>query len=160
MKDWLISICVTVILITILQLISPEGKIGKFVKGYFSILMVFVLLQPFVKLDLVENVVIKNQGVENVVYKTDYLEFINKEKITKLEKNCVKLSEKVGIKDISVKIEYNVDDNFQTEIKKVNLNLSDAVIILDKAHIDIIEELKDNISQYLSVNKNLVVIYE
>jgi hypothetical protein len=58
-----------------------------------------------------------------------------------------------------VEIEYSLLDNRQIKREKVSVNLENAVIISEKEHIDIIDEIRNIVSEYLTVNKENVVIY-
>lgn len=160
MKNWLISIAVTVIITTSLSMLLPGGKTKNFIKGTFSLLLMWVIMQPVVNF---KNSGIKLDNLENkdeVVLQYDYLGYIAQEKIEYYEKDCRKILEEIGIKNASVIIKYYMTEKGEVSIEKVKIILYDSVIVSDKEHIDIIEEIKVKLSDYLNVGRDLVVIYE
>ena len=48
MKEWILSIGTIIILTTIADLILPDGKIGKYIKCFFSLLVMLVILTPII----------------------------------------------------------------------------------------------------------------
>ena len=51
MNSYLLSISVIVFLTSIISLILPDGKMGKYVKSFFSILILLVIISPIFKFD-------------------------------------------------------------------------------------------------------------
>lgn len=160
MKKWILSLGIVVIIVAIISLILPEGKLGKYIKGVCSLIVILAVLQPLLNLKQIEvnfNTLIN--GNEATI-QVDFINYISGAKIKEYEKNCNLLAENVGLEYIETVIEYSINDDAKIVIKKVNLNLKDAVIISDKEHIDIIEEVIDAVAKYLNVNKEIVVVYE
>lgn len=160
MKKWILSLGIVVIIVAIISLILPEGKLGKYIKGICSLIVILAVLQPLLNLKQIEinfNTLIN--GNEATI-QVDFINYISGAKIKEYEKNCNLLAENVGLEYIETVIEYSINDDAKIVIKKVNLNLKDAVIISDKEHIDIIEEVIDAVAKYLNVNKEIVVVYE
>ena len=160
MKTWIISISAITILTTILGLIIPEGKSGKLIKSIFSVLIVFVVMNPLSS--------IKNQNItfeqfvntSEIVLQNDYLDFVAEKKVFELEKESVKIIEKMGVNNAFVNIFYKYDESKKFLVQGAEINLKNAVIISDKAHIDIKEEMKKEVSLYLQIDKNNVFINE
>lgn len=46
MKAWIISVVGVICLGILLQIVLPEGKTAKYVKGAFSLLVIFVIISP------------------------------------------------------------------------------------------------------------------
>jgi len=160
MKEWVLSIGTTVVITTIISIILPEGKIGNYIKGIFSILLILAIIKPIFaigKIDYnIENVLSQNV----VILQDDFISFTNDKKVQNFTEKCEKIIEEIGIEKAVVNIDYFVDENNQIIIKYVNVNLRNSVIILDKEHIDIIEDVKTAISDYLNLDFNKVIIYE
>ena len=52
MKVWIISIGAVILMTVISLYIIPEGKLGKHVKGIFSVLIIFVIINPVINFDM------------------------------------------------------------------------------------------------------------
>lgn len=160
MKEWIISIASVVIFTSIISLIIPEGKMGEFIKGIFSLLIILIIIKPIFSLTTT-NLDFSNifNGAE-IVLQNDYLDYISNKKTQKLTKECKEIIEKIGVKNADININYYVAENGNTTIKIVEINLKNAVLILNKEHIDIIDEIKNLISSYLLISSDMVIIYE
>lgn len=160
MKTWIISISAIVFITSIFGIIVPDSKIGKLIKSVFSILIIFVIISPIAN--------IKNQDVsfENfintseIVYQNDYLDFIADKKAKELENESKKIIENLGVNNVFVNICYMHDHLEKFIVKSVEVNLKNAVIISDKAHINIKEQIRTELSSYLEIDKNLVLVNE
>lgn len=160
MKNWLLSICVTVIIISVFTIIAPQGKIGKFIKSIFNIALVLVIVKPVINIDM-DSVISKiiNSGNE-VVFQTEYLNVISERKADIYEKNCILIIEDCGVNDASVVIDYILEEDGFFHIENVSVNLKNSVFISDKEHIDIIDEIRERLGEYLNVKSEAIDIYE
>ena len=50
MKEWIVSIVCVVILGILLEIVLPKSKMTKYIKGTFSLLVIFVIVSPLPKL--------------------------------------------------------------------------------------------------------------
>ena len=48
MKEWIISITAVILITNIVCLILPQDKIGKYIKGIFSLLTMLVVIKPII----------------------------------------------------------------------------------------------------------------
>jgi stage III sporulation protein AF len=160
MSTWIISITVSVIITTILTILLPNGKLKVLIKGAFSLIITLVMLQPLLDLKNSEFEIDGFVSETNMTLQYDYLGYVAEEKVKFLEVESVKIIEDVGIRDAAVQIKYYMTENGEVVIEKAKIFLYDSVIISNIEHIDIIEEIKQRISNYLNVNKNSVIIYE
>ena len=160
MKDWIISVSAVVIITAIVTLILPEGKMGKYVKSIFCILILLTIIKPLVFLkDLefnYESILTKNA----IVLQEDFIGYTLEKQVNQTINKCKNLLEDIGVNDPTINIDYTIDSNFNPNIRQVIVNLKNSVIISDKEHIDIIKEVKNIISSYLFIEKNLVMVYE
>ena len=141
-------------------MLIPEGKIGNYVKGMFSILVILVIVKPmFTIVETDYN--FQNIFSENaIVLQEDFLNFTNDKKIQNIVKNCEEILKELGIENAFVDIDYDVSNYNQINITMIKVNLKNSVIISDKEHMYIIEDIKSIICKYLSVNSDKVIIYE
>lgn len=157
MKTWVLSIVIVVFSISVISLIFPTGKLGKFIKAIFSFVLIFVVLKPVVGIKNfdynIEDVFNKNE----VVIQNLYLEYINDKKIEVYRNNCIKLMEKSGVYNANIDFEYEIAKYGKFLFKIVSLNLENAVINSDKEHIVIIETLKSEIKRYLNLNEDFLI---
>lgn len=160
MKTWIISISAIIILTSIFGLIIPESKIGKLIKSIFSILVVFVMISPLSN--------IKNQSfsfddfvnIYSINYQNEFLDYIGEQKVDGLKNECEKIIKNKGVNNVFVDICYKYDVNKKFIIENAIINLKNAVIISDKANINIKEEIKKDISLYLQIDENEIFINE
>lgn len=171
-KNWVSSICITVILITAVELIVPENKMDKYVKFVVGLILIAVIINPIIKLvsyksdinDYVDKAMtqVNNAEVKSSIdnYKKDNLKSTSDTFEANLEKTCTKaLKEKFPENEYEAKfiIEYdsekgeflidsakiNVKEIGVTAIKKVDVNAA----INDKEASD---ETTKNIKAYVS----------
>lgn len=160
MKNWIISLGTIIILSSLITIILPEGKLNKFIKCYLSLIIMIVIIQPITSIKSLnfnfENVFQENQ----IELQYDYLEYVANIRINNYIDNCKKIAKDVGVDGLIVEIMYEIDENNEIILNNILLNFKNSVIISDKEHIDIIEEVKTSICKYLDVEQNKVVIYE
>ena len=158
MKDWIISIVSVVLITSIVCLILPQGKMGKFVKNIFSILTMLVIIKPLIYLKN-GNFNFEQFAGSDIVIQADFLNYIYQKRVDEQTKICLKIIEENGVKNAKVDINFEIE-NQDIKIKLVQINLQDSVIISDKGHIDIKEEIVAEVSSYLLVEKEVVIVYE
>lgn len=156
MKDWAISIGVVVTIISLISLIIPDGKMGKYVKGMFSLLVILVIIKPFT--GELDGQFTWNSQSETIQYQENYLYYTTQKRVENSEGYCEKMLENLGILHASVNISYKIENLPEISIKKVSVNLENSVINADKEHIDIIEQAKKSITEYLNVSNDVVEI--
>lgn len=160
MKEWIISVGATIIITSVASMIAPQGKMGPYIKGMFSFLLILVIVKPLISINLDQFNIESFLSETKIEYQSEYLDFITNKKIEKYQKKCELIIENVGVKQAEVDIDYIIGDSFTLVIKLIKVNLEKAVFISDKAHIDIIEEIKTSLSNYLNIEANKVVINE
>lgn len=159
MKQWLLSVCLTVIIVSVFSIILPNGKTGNLIKSVFHVIIVFVIVKPFfnLKTDLDLGDYIFNTTELNI--QTDFLDSVVTKICDKQEKACVEILSKLDVKDATVKIDYAIDDDYDYYVTKVCVNLKNSVIISDKEHIDIIDEIKKELVGYLNIKESIIEVY-
>ena len=160
MKEWIISIGATIIITSVASMILPQGKMGAYVKAIFSFLLVLVILKPLMIVNLDEYTIENYLSTNTIEYQIEYLNFVINKRIIEHEEKCNEIIEKAGVKEAKTTINYAVNVNFDIVINKVEINMEKAVFISEKEHINIIEEIKTALSNYLSVEYEKVIIYE
>ena len=159
MKEWVIGIVVSVFAFSVISLLLPNGSTAKFIKQLFSVIMIFVLLQPFVNKDLFyEQSFVYNDKISFI--QNDFLEYAHDKSVSIHYENINKILMNFGIENTNIDMLYYTDENYNLKIEKVVVNLENSVIKTDREHIDIIDQIKSSIANYLSLDKDMVVIYD
>ena len=159
MKDWILSLAVSAFFITILGLLLPNGKLSNFIKKTLSVLLIFVIIQPIIKLRDKELNFNLMDDVFNVETQTNYLEYVGNKKVISIQNQCVEIVKKCGINGAIVELTYDFDEEYKLQILSSKIILSNSVIKEDKSHIDIIEQAKELISKHLNIEKENVYVY-
>lgn len=158
MKTWILSIGAIIILTSILTLILPEGKLGKNIKGIFSLIVVLIIVQPLIELKNGEIDFNEIYTEKEILLQEDYIFYVNEQKITNYQNQCQFFLLDLGIKDAKTSIDYIVDEFGQVEIVLVNVDLENSVINSKDEHIDITKEISSGISKILNIEENKVKI--
>ena len=145
-----------VITVTLLSLLLPKGKTQKTVRTVLSLTVALSVLKPVIVLNG-EN--LENIGDRFLSVQEDFIYFSDEYVIKLQQIACENIVNNYGIENCEVKIEYERSGDI-TEIKKVDVNLFDRVIISDEENIDIKEEITDAISAFLKVKREIVSINE
>jgi len=162
-KGWLLGVFSVVVIIELVFNILPEGKTNKYIKGFFLLILALVVLKP---VTLVKDVVNfdynkqLNTSVNNVEFQTEYLEYVVKNNVKSRERQCEILLENCKFKGAKVEIEYIHESGVEFTVKKVKVNLENAVINGDDEHINIIEKAREVLCEFLSIDSEAIEFNE
>ena len=135
------------------DIISPNGKTNTFIKSIFSLIFLFVVASPLVK--------IINTKINFDEYSwnmdSDYMAVIKNQKIASLEQMVTAALQENGYDDIGVKIEGNLTNN-EISVSKVYVILKNNVLTDSAPSINNGNTIKDIIAVTLSVDKEVIVI--
>lgn len=160
MKEWVLSVFITVLLSSIVGMIAPDGKIGKLIKCLFSIIILLTVVSPFANL--------KNSDFSNLIdfdffvgnVQTDFIYYANTKKAEKIEKDVCSYLEDAGINNADINVEFSLSSDFEFKIQNININLKNSVINSDKEHIVVLDNIVSEISSLLNVSKERISICE
>ena len=142
LSSWVLSIAGIVLLSTLVELILPDGQMNKYIKGIMAFIIVFVIVSPIPKLIGQGD----NWGVFNftnsINYDEETLNQINLEKIEAIKNEIITGSEKLGYKNIKVKVNAQTNTS-KLEIKTIYVDLTQLVILTNAEHKDISKIKKD-----------------
>lgn len=96
MSEWLIGVVGIISLGLLLEILIPEGQTSKYVKGAFSLLVIFVVISPLPKL-LGGKYDFNFDGV-NYDFDSDYISYTSGQYTTPLEDDLEKILAEQGIK--------------------------------------------------------------
>ena len=115
-------------------------------------------MQPILNLNISEFNFTSVFNGNEIVLQENYLNYVNNEKIKNYTQNCISLLDDLGVEGAEVIIQSSVNDDLVIKFEKVLVNLKNSVLISDKEHIDIIEQAKKSIAEYLNVSNDVVEI--
>lgn len=160
LSAWVLSIVGIVVLTLMVDIIIPEGNTGKYIKGVFAMLTVFVIAMPLPKIfnsefDLEEFL------QQNTSASADYdvLENIYYMRLERLEQKIITSAESEGIKNMEVKINA-LNNNSFVEIQSIEINLKNVVIEEKNPNINIVDIVIDLVSKAAETDKSAVKVYE
>ena len=157
-SSWILSITGTVLLGVLIDLILPDGQTNKYIKSIFSIILIFVIINPIVKLTN-SNININSIFNNEIKIDMEYVEKINQSRILALNKSMVRDAEDHGL--FNVEFEYFLnDDSINLEITNVNISLKNLVIDEKLTHIDKYRVLIGVVQKYLDIEEDFIVFYE
>lgn len=176
LSNWIEQIVISVIIVSIFELILPKGNLKKYIKVVLGIYIIFCIISPFVNssalydignIDLekyteniVENTTNVNQESMNLRLQNLYIEEMKKDISKKVEETGYKVSkcdidaelnnssENAGIHNISLILN-------KKNIEKVEIEFSNEK---DEKNSLEAEKIKDDLSKYYNIDKNLINI--
>ncbi|MBR2614049.1 MAG: hypothetical protein IKC71_00435 [Clostridia bacterium] len=143
MKAYLLEIVVVIFITCVSSLILSEGRLKFFIKSIYSIVLVLVIISPIVK-NKGEKVDFNLFSENEIVYDQNFLEYVDNKKIESLKDKIEEILLDFGVKNGQVIIEKDIKTN---EIKKIVIDLKNAVIENDNKHINIVKEIKDKLKK-------------
>lgn len=160
MGEWVLRICAIGLITSIVLLILPQGKISKFIKGIFAMYIAVSIFSPLINLDF--SSFSFDTYFENTTVNPDeeYLNYFYQNKIDKKADEVEKILSSIGILNADVRINYDISDQHEIIINKIEINLYDAVFNSNEMHKDIIEDARKITSDYFLVEEKVVVVNE
>ena len=154
MKAWIMSICGVAFLGVMIDIISPEGKMNKFVKSIFSIIFLFVLVQPVI--NLVKTAKFGIATNNEIVIDYQLLDVINEQKCSALAEQVVAKLIDEGYANYGVEIKGNLNNN-KIIVSKVIISCPSYVLYDNYENINISENITNIVSNFLNVDKEVIV---
>lgn len=157
MTEYLLGIVGIIFLVSISEIILPEGKIGHYLKSVFAIIVLLVVVEPISKIRF--NGLTFTFEETEVDYQENYINFINETKVKVLNQKFTKYLYDKGIDKVDLEIIYDFNDNIFS-VKKVLLNLGKSVIIGENKHINIKETVVQAVIVFFNIETKDIVVYE
>lgn len=156
---WILSILGIVIIGAVIDLVLPSGKMNKYIKSIFAAVTILVIVLPLP--NLLKNGCDADNFIINPDIKFDenYLDYSEN-----IKKNHVIKGLRAALQQDGITLgEVSVSGDFSGAapvISEVKINLSQVVIVGQSEHINKYELIRSKVSQYLSLDKDAIVIYE
>lgn len=155
MIGWVLSIAGMSFLGVVIETILPNGKLNGYIKGIFSLILLFVIVAPLPKI-FNKNITINTtyEYVEDV----SFLESLNFKKIQNYEIAIIKKLEVKGITGVNVQLEADITKS-DLKIEKVYLDICNMVLNNVDKHININDTIINVVTNTVNVDKKGVIIY-
>ncbi len=160
MKEWLLGVVATILFTTILSLILPDGKTLNLIKNIFGILSILVVINPLFKIDEIISPREFVFGDKEIVLDNNYLDYVYGKKLKILEENSLKIIEEYYSKGATIVIECNKDNLLEVEVNKISIDLSNCKLIANGEKNTYIDKIVNQLSAYLCLEENKIIINE
>lgn len=154
--SWLLSIIGIVIIGSLIDIVLPEGTISKYIKGIYSLIVIFVIINPLIQ--LFDNKIQLNNNYEMLVDE-QFLNLVQEDKINYLEANLTTQLKLAGLKNVEIKIQAKNSEN-ALKIDTVYVFFNNLVIDKKDEHIDKYQVAEDIILNNLKIDKEQIIYYE
>ena len=109
MSGWLIGIVGVVSLGVLIEVLLPEGENSKYIKGIFSIIVIFVIISPLPKLAKGDYVKGFTSQTQEIAIDSGYYDDVKASFQSKFKNSVKDKLEKAGYKDLSFDIQFDED---------------------------------------------------
>ena len=122
MSGWLIGIVGVVSLGVLIEVLLPEGENSKYIRGIFSIIVIFVIISPLPKLAKGDYINGFTSQKQEISIDEEYYISVKSDIQAKVEDNLKQKLEKSGYNDLSFDIQF--DEEYVFMINKVVVDSS------------------------------------
>lgn len=174
LSNWVEQIAISVIIVSIFELILPKGNLKKYIKVVLGVYIIFCMIAPFVNntaLYDIGNIDLEKYTLNSISSTTN----VNQESmdlrlqslyIEEMKKDISKKVEEFGYKLSKCDIDANLNNSSENAgIHSINLSLSKKNI--EKVEIDFSnknnekntteeEQIREDIAKYYEIDKNLI----
>ena len=157
MWEWVFNVSVVIILTIIISILMPEGKLTGIINLVLSISIVFIIIKPLNSLEIT-NVFDDVSFVQDMNIDYSFAEFSNYLRGENIKNICKKTLNNEGYSVNNIELTYDENEFSHFVIKSVKINLSNEGINSNNTHIDIIEKIKNTLSNLLAVDKEVVKV--
>lgn len=155
---YVFSIAGAVVLITIADLIMPEGKSSKHVKSALSIFVALIILSPLAKIAAGEVRLTDLFDSEAVEVDYSFISRLNEKKVRALEDDLEKRLSAEGYPGIKIRILYT-DNKEGINMEYAHVDLTSFEFNSGQPHIHIIDNIVGIVGAYLDLPKERIYTY-
>lgn len=159
MTSYVAGLLGIVLLGVIIELLLPDGQMNKFIKGIYSLYVIFVLISPitaFISSGFTFSGFFTS--IEFVI-DTDYLNSIYISTDLELTTYLLESLYDEGISGVEIEISH-ITDEFSYTINEIVVNIKNLSIITDEPHINRYTVIIDAIKKYLYVEEEQILFNE
>ncbi len=144
MKEWVLSVTASLLIVVLISVIIPEGKTSRVLNSVLSMVFLLTVFSPLIKTanGFVNSAEYVNS--QSVYLQTDYIEFVAAKNVENKKQIYIDFLKKYGINDVSMQIEYSVNGFDGVSISKINVVLKSSEINnSDISEKDVIKSVSD-----------------
>ncbi len=149
---YLLSIVGIIVLLMVVQLILPEGKIGGSVRSILGVFLIFTVVSPLVKLFHAK---LDFTDLSSYELDENFLSNTRKNAQDLVEQS---LENELNKQYSGVKVAVSMDDSLN-QVNYIFIDLSDFVINLADEHINYYTAIKEFVKEQIDISDERIVIY-
>ncbi|MFI3229162.1 MAG: stage III sporulation protein AF [Bacillota bacterium] len=158
MTEWVSGIVLSIIAVTLIDVIMAEGETRKFIKGIASLLVLFAVVSPLPTL--------LNSGFswDSIFSDTttfslnvDYLDGVNEKKIAVYQTECEEYFNSCGIEGTVVTLFYSGGDTSTPTITFAQIDIG-SVIIDDNNNINIVSTIISYMQDSFGLETHMIAV--
>ena len=157
-KGYILTLLGVAILSVLIDVIMPSGKMQKFVKSMFSILILTAIIMPIISLINSDFNLTSSYKNEIIKVDTDFLDATNKKIYKQIETSIETEIKNIGYSNVLINITFETN-NYSTKISNVQIDISNIEINKNKPHKEIKSDILDIVYKYISYNKEIDIIF-
>ena len=123
MSGWLIGIVGVVSLGVLIEVLLPEGENSKYIRGIFSIIVIFVIISPLPKLAKGDYIKGFTSQTGEIAMDDSYYENVKEDMQKRAQDNLKEKLNKAGYNDLSYDIQF--DEDYVYIIDKITVDGKD-----------------------------------
>ena len=155
MSKWLLSIVGIVFVGIILDTIVPNGKLNGYIKGIFSLILLYIVVAPLPKMFNKEVLIGDSYTYEEDI---NFLQVMNSKKLENYEVDILSRLSDYGISNVFVQFDVDTTKS-PLFFKKVYVDISNLVLNDVSENININDTITEIVTDILGVKSEEVVIY-
>lgn len=156
MQAYILSVLGIVLVSVLIEIILPSGQTAKYIKGMFSIFVVFVLINPVIKFFKSDFDVSKYLVADSVAVDKKLLKNLYESQIETSEKNLQMLLDEEGFKNVKVSLVYDIVEE-ELIIEKAKINIDELVITNQNTNINKYQFIRQVVAENLKIKEEDVI---
>jgi stage III sporulation protein AF len=152
MTAWIISIVGIVLLGVLIEIIIPDGKTNGFIKSIFSIIFMFVVISPIIKL------INKSDTIDltNIEFNESKNNNLTEQKLTEIKFQIENHLRENGVEGADVEV-MGYSTNKDIIINQINVEVNNLVILNKDEHINKYKLITKLIKEKVEVDEKNIV---
>ncbi|MCX4362523.1 MAG: stage III sporulation protein AF [Clostridia bacterium] len=144
MSGWLIGIVGVVSLGVLIEILLPEGENSKYIKGIFSVIVIFVIISPLPKLAKGDYINGFNSDKQQISVDEDYYQNVKEDMQSKIQNSLKNKLQEAGYNDLSYDIKF--DEEYVYIIDKIIIDTQDMSQAEIKELTKLLKSIAGNVS--------------
>lgn len=150
-KGYIISLIGVILLSILIEVILPNGKMQKYVKAMFHLLILSAIVMPiitFIRSDFNFEKILNNN---NIQVDSDFILATNKKIYTELENKIETNLTNIGYNNVKITINFKIE-NVSTYINEIIIDMSNLKIDINLPHNDKKQDILEVVNKYITLD--------